>query len=444
MKKTRMMAVFAAACMLMTAGCSKNVPRTSPELKAEISEEKTSTELFSESVSSSMANMEERSSEEFTSDTEKIPEPVIVGLDRVEVYDTITVADFIIESEAEIVNGDDLIDTSRTGEIEISVSYLQGDVVLEKKMSCMVEDTETPLILNTGWNPYHKTGTAFDLNDYVGFADNYDRSPVLTYEGSVDPDTAGDYPITATITDSSGNQTSWDMCIYVVDELPNPPDTNERIDFGDFMAAYAGEGRQFGIDVSTWQGDIDFNAVKEAGCSFVMIRIGYYYDDIVMDDHFYDNIQGARDAGLDIGVYFYTTDNSVDDIREHARWIAETLGGETTDLPIAFDWEEFTNFQKYGMNIRDLNQLYLAFSDEMGNYGYETMLYSSKNFLNNIWSSDIKNSSPVWLAHYVDETDYDGDFYIWQQSSCGRIPGIYGDVDMNIMYIKQLHIILIV
>ena len=436
MKKTRMMAVFAAACMLMTAGCSKNVPRTSPELKAEISEEKTSTELFSESVSSSMANMEERSSEEFTSDTEKIPEPVIVGLDRVEVYDTITVADFIIESEAEIVNGDDLIDTSRTGEIEISVSYLQGDVVLEKKMSCMVEDTETPLILNTGWNPYHKTGTAFDLNDYVGFADNYDRSPVLTYEGSVDPDTAGDYPITATVTDSSGNQTSWDMCIYVVDELPNPPDTNERIDFGDFMAAYAGEGRQFGIDVSTWQGDIDFNAVKEAGCSFVMIRIGYYYDDIVMDDHFYDNIQGARDAGLDIGVYFYTTDNSVDDIREHARWIAETLGGETTDLPIAFDWEEFTNFQKYCMNIRDLNQLYLAFSDEMGNYGYETMLYSSKNFLNNIWSSDIKNSSPVWLAHYVDETDYDGDFYIWQQSSCGRIPGIYGDVDMNIMYIK--------
>lgn len=436
MKKTRMMAVFAAACMLMTAGCSKNVPRTSPELKAEISEEKTSAELFSESVSSSMANTEERSSEEFTSDTEKIPEPVIVGLDRVEVYDTITVADFIIESEAEIVNGDDLIDTSRTGEVEISVSYLQGDFVLEKKMSCMVEDTETPLILNTGWNPYHKTGTAFDLNDYVGFADNYDRSPVLTYEGSVDPDTAGDYPITATVTDSSGNQTSWDMCIYVVDELPNPPDTNERIDFGDFMAAYAGEGRQFGIDVSTWQGDIDFNAVKEAGCSFVMIRIGYYYDDIVMDDHFYDNIQGARDAGLDIGVYFYTTDNSVDDIREHARWIAETLGGETTDLPIAFDWEEFTNFQKYGMNIRDLNQLYLAFSDEMGNYGYETMLYSSKNFLNNIWSSDIKNSSPVWLAHYVAETDYDGDFYIWQQSSCGRIPGIYGDVDMNIMYIK--------
>ena len=434
MKKTRMMSVSAAVCMLMTAGCGKNVSRTSPELKAELASEKTSAEIFSESVSSSWANTEEKSSEEASSDTEKIQEPVIVGLEKVEVYDAITVADFIIESEAEIVNGNDLLDTSQTGEFEISVSYLQDGAVFEKKMSYVVEDTETPLILNTGWNPYHKTGTAFDLNDYVGFADNYDRSPVLTYEGGVDPDTAGDYPITATVTDSSGNQTSWDMCIYVVDELPNPPDTNERIDFGDFMSDYAGEGRRFGIDVSTWQGDIDFNAVKEAGCSFVMIRIGYYYDDIVMDDRFYDNIQGARDAELDIGVYFYTTDNSVETIREHARWIAETLGGEPTDLPVAFDWEEFTNFQKYGMNIRDLNELYLAFSDEISTFGYDTMLYSSKNFLNNFWSSDIKNSSPVWLAHYVDETDYEGDFYIWQQSNCGRISGIYGDVDMNIMY----------
>ncbi|MCM1006844.1 MAG: glycoside hydrolase family 25 [Ruminococcus flavefaciens] len=435
MKKTRMMSVSAAVCMLIAAGCGNNISRISPELKAEISGEKTSSEFLSESVSSSMSNTEEKPSEKVSSDDEKKPEPVIAALKSVEVYDAVTVADFIIESEAEIVNGDDLLDTSRTGEFEISVSYLQDGAIFWKKVRYIVEDTETPLILNTGWNPYHKTGTAFDLNDYVGFADNYDRCPVLTYEGGVDPDTAGDYPITATVTDSSGNQTSWDMCIYVVDELPNPPDTNERIDFGDFMSDYAGEGRRFGIDVSTWQGDIDFNAVKEAGCSFVMIRIGYYYDDIVMDDRFYDNIQGARDAELDIGVYFYTTDNSVETIREHARWITETLGGEPTDLPVAFDWEEFTNFQKYGMNIRDLNELYLAFSDEMSTFGYDTMLYSSKNFLNNFWSSDIKNSSPVWLAHYVDETDYEGDFYIWQQSNCGRISGIYGDVDMNVMYI---------
>lgn len=432
--KKRVMALSAAVYMIMTSGCGKNVSRTSLEIKAELSEEKTSHELFSESASSSLANMEKVTGDGKSSDTEKIPEPVIASLERVEVYDVITIADFIIESEAEIVNCDDLLDTSHIGEFEILVSYFQGGTVFEKKMSYIVEDTETPLILNSGWNPYHKIGTSFDLNNYVGFADNYDRNPILTYEGEVDPDTAGDYPVTATVTDSSGNQTSWDMYIYVVDELPNFPDTNERINFNDFISTYAGEGRQFGIDVSTWQGDIDFNAVKEAGCSFVMIRIGYYYDDIVMDDRFCDNIQAARDAGLDIGVYFYTTGNSVDTIREHARWISEILGGEPINLPVAFDWEEFTNFQKYGMNIRDLNEFYLAFSDEMRAYGYETMLYSSKNFLNDFWDSDIKDSSPVWLAHYVDETDYEGDFYIWQQSNCGRISGIYGDVDMNIMY----------
>lgn len=434
MKKTRLIAVSAAVCALLATGCSKNVSRTSPELKTELASKKTAPELSSESVTASSPKTAEETSAEISSESEKITEPVIVGLETIGVYDKVTVADFIIESEAEIVNGDTLLDTSQTGEFEISVSYWQNDVVSEKKISYTVEDTEAPLILNSGWNPYHKTGTPFDLNDYVGFADNYDRSPVLTYEGEVNPDAAGDYPITVNVTDSSGNHTSWDMCIYVVGELPNPPDTRERIGFSDFMDAYAGEGRRFGIDVSTWQGDIDFNSVKEAGCSFVIVRIGYYYDHIVMDDHFYANIEGARAAGLDVSVYFYTTDNSADTLREHARWIAETLGGEPVDLPIAFDWEEFTNFQKYGMNIRDLNELYLAFSDEMGAYGYETMLYSSKNFLNNFWNSDVKNSSPVWLAHYVDDTDYEGDFYIWQQSNCGRIDGIYGDVDLNILY----------
>lgn len=433
MKKTRLIAA-AAACTVLTTGCGNNVSRTNPELKAELESRSNVPKRSSEAVTSPASDIAEETSNEAASETEKASEPVIAARERIGVYDEVTVGDFITESEAEIVNYDTKLDTSQTGEFEISVSYLQGDAVREKKISYIVEDIEPPLILNYGWNPYHKTGTPFDLNDYIGFADNYDRSPVLSYEGEVNPDAAGEYPLTVTVSDSSGNQTSWDMCIYVVDELPDNPDTSERISFGDFMDTYAGEGRRFGIDVSTWQGDIDFNAVKEAGCSFVIVRIGYYYDNIVVDDHFYANIEGARAAGLDVGVYFYTTDNSAENVREHARWIAETLGGEPTDLPVAFDWEEFTNFQKYGMNIRDLNELYLVFSEEMESCGYETMLYGSKNFLNNFWSSDTKNSSPVWLAHYVEDTDYDENYYIWQQSNCGRIDGINGDVDMNILY----------
>jgi len=177
--------------------------------------------------------------------------------------------------------------------------------------------------------------------------------------------------------------------------------------------------------------------VRDAGCSFVMIRAGYYYSEVKLDDRFRENLEKAKAAGLDVGVYFYTTDNTINGVREHARWIAEQLGGQNLQMPIAFDWEEFANFQKYGMSIKDLNDIYEAFADEVRKQGYTPILYSSKNFLNNIWSERSKSIAPVWLAHFVDYTDYTGEYAIWQASSCGHIPGINGDVDMDIQYMNK-------
>ena len=292
----------------------------------------------------------------------------------------------------------------------------------------------TTMILNGGWSTCHVVNTPFDLSDYVGFADNYDRHPTLTYTGTVDTNALGDYPITATVTDSSGNSESWDLTITVADSKPSPQDNNPRVSFRDFTEKYAGEGRRFGIDVSTWQGNVDFNAVKTDGCSFVVIRLGYYYSKPVLDDYFRQNLENAKAAGLDVGVYLYTADNTEEGVREHARWIAEELGDTKLELPVAFDWEEFTNFQQYGMSIHDLNQLYLAFADELSKHGLKCMLYSSKNFLNNFWYESTKAAHPVWLAHFVDETDYAGKYAIWQASCYGKINGIAGDVDMNILY----------
>ena len=189
----------------------------------------------------------------------------------------------------------------------------------------------------------------------------------------------------------------------------------------------------FGIDVSAWQTNVDYEAVKDAGCEFVLMRMGYYYrDEPVMDDYYQRNMREASAAGLDIGVYFYTSDNTEEGAREHARWVIDQLDGKELDYPIAFDWEEWASFQEYGMNIRDLNNVFEAFCDECEKHGYKAMLYSSKNFLNNFWEN--RNNHPVWLAHYVDETDYEGTFAIWQASAYGRIPGIEGDVDMNIRF----------
>ena len=315
---------------------------------------------------------------------------------------------------------------------KVKISFEYEGIPYEKEMPYNVVDTTQPVVLNSGWTPYTLVDQPFDLNSIVGYADNYDRSPQLSYTGDVNTSEVGSYPITATVTDSSGNSTSWDMIVFVTNEIPTPQDNNERVSFTDFRSSHDYGNVSYGIDVSAWQRDVDYEAVKSDGCEFVIMRMGYYYDHVVMDDYYQSNMENASAAGLKLGVYFYTTDNTEEGVREHARWIVEQLGGRQLDFPVAFDWEEWVRFQQYGMSIHDLNQLFEAFCDELEQHGYTGMLYSSKNFLNNFWEN--RNNRPVWLAHFVDETDYDGRYAIWQGSAYGRIAGIGGDVDMNIRY----------
>ena len=420
---------FAAAVFMLSSCATRTLPTTDNSVADTTAAAATTVSTTSVTVTTTVTTAA------VTTTAPSSPDDIIMaGSESVEVYDVLTVGDYITDTNVELVDPDMLLDTSEIGQHVLSVPYIYDGRQFTNDITYTVTDTTPPLLLNSGWSPVHLRGTDFDLNDYVGFADNYDRSPTLTYTGSVDPNTNGDYPLTATATDSSGNSTSWDVTITVADIVPTPPDNNERINFSDFMERYAADNVRFGIDVSTWQGSIDFEAVRNAGCSFVIMRIGYYYSNITMDDYFQSNLAGALNAGLDVGVYIYTTDRSEDNVREHARWIAEQLGGTQLSFPVAFDWEEFGGFQKYGMNIHDLNEYYRIFSEELESYGYSAMLYSSKNFLNNFWSEESKALNPVWLAHFTDQTDYTGDYAIWQASSCGRIDGITGDVDLDILY----------
>ena len=354
----------------------------------------------------------------------------ITTVDAVEVYSEITVSDLIADTNTEISEADILVDTSEIGEKQIKVVFSYEGGTYEKNIFYTVVDTTEPLVLNSGWNPYTKVGEPFDINSIIGFVDNYDRSPTVTYTGTVDNTTVGSYPITVTISDNSGNSTSWDMTVFVMNEIPKPEDNNTRVEFSDFMEYYNYENVSYGIDVSAWQTNVDYEAVKAEGVEFVLIRMGYCYNEIQLDDYYFRNIENADNAGLDIGVYFYTTANTEEKAREQAKWIVSQLDGRELDFPVAFDWEEWGSFQKYNMNIHDLNEVFYAFCDELEKSGYSGMLYSSKNFLDNFWENKINR--PVWLAHYVDETNYTGAFAIWQASAYGRISGISGDVDMNI------------
>ncbi|MGN0621910.1 MAG: GH25 family lysozyme [Porcipelethomonas sp.] len=364
------------------------------------------------------------------------PEGIVFDAAEVEVYDEITVSQLVTDPGIQLKNGDEVIDTGKTGNFDVTVSYVYEDRLYEHPFSYTVADTTPPVLLNSGNYSVAETGSYFDLNDYVGFADNYDRTPTLTYEGYVDTSVCGIYTITATVTDSSGNETSWDLNIEVADEIPVPEDNNTRIAFDGFTQQYAGDNMSYGIDVSKWQGDIDFEAVKNAGCSFVIMRIGHYYDEIGMDEYYKENMSAAKEAGLDVGVYIYTTASSEEEVKENARWIADQLDGQELDFPVVFDWEDFSNFQQYEMSIHDLNEYFELFASEMEKYGYSSMLYSSKNFLDNFWYE--QKEYPVWLAHYTDETDYAGEYAMWQMSCFGRIDGIEGDVDFNILFTDKI------
>ena len=430
----------AAALTLLLTGCAgRPADSTAPESGTEAVTAAPGTTVSTAAVTTAATTASSTSAAVTT--TKKIDPPddlKMICPDTVEAGAEITLDSFITDRNVALKDGSALLGTSALGWCEAEIPYLYHGAEFTQTLQYRVIDTTAPHIINPGLNACHKVGTPFDLNDHIGFADNFDRNPVLTYEGEIDTETVGAYPLSVTVTDCAGNSVTWDITVSVAEEVPKSADTNPRVNYGDFISRYDDGNVRFGIDVSAWQGDIDFQAVRDAGCSFAIIRAGYYYSSVEPDEFFRQNLKHAADAGLDVGVYFYTTDRSEEDVREHVRWIAEQLDGQKPGLPIAFDWEEFSHFQKYGMSIRDLNDVYAAFADEVRRQGFQPMLYSSKIFLDTIWSARSKSAAPVWLAHYVDETTYTGEFAFWQASAYGRIPGIDGDVDMDILYPDRL------
>ncbi|MDE6775082.1 MAG: glycoside hydrolase family 25 [Ruminococcus sp.] len=445
----KILLISAAACCSL-ASCGQTVGRDNdsvrmPSVNHTSSAESTTTAKFTESTKSekSEKTTESKTTSALSVTTEKKtekkkasdkpPESVILDIsENIEVYSDMTIAELISDTNTDITNPNKKLDTSETGEKSVVVEFEYEGEPYKKKVKYTVSDTTAPIVLNSGWNPYAIVNESFNLGNLIGYADNYDRAPELTYSGEVDTSKVGSYPITVTVTDNSGNSTSWDMDILVVHEKPAPQDDNTRISFKDFIKEHNYENVSYGIDVSTWQTYVDYEKVKKQGCEFAIIRMGYGNNagNITMDDYYNNNITKASESGLDIGVYFYTSASTEDLIREQARWIVNQLDGRELDFPVAFDWETWENFQIYGINIHDLNELFECFCDELEKNGYTGMLYSSKNFLNNFWTN--KNNRPVWLAHYVDETDYQGDFDLWQASAYGNIDGIDGDVDFNI------------
>ncbi len=194
-----------------------------------------------------------------------------------------------------------------------------------------------------------------------------------------------------------------------------------------------------GIDVSKWNGSIDWNAVKASGVNFVIIRCGYRGSStgvLVEDPTFRTNIQGAQAAGLKVGLYFFTQAVNEVEAVEEASMCLSLAQGYSISYPIFID-VEFTvnkNGRADGLDRATRSAVARAFCETINNGGYAGGVYSSKSWYGYSLDMSVIGGYKIWLAHYTSQTDYSGHYDIWQYSSKGSISGIKGNVDMNYSY----------
>lgn len=352
---------------------------------------------------------------------------------QVEVFSKSKLSDFIKSINGKIQD-DFTINTETIGKKPINFKYVNDDnIEVEFSFEIEVVDTKAPYIFSSSSLSVTK-GYSGNLAEELFCGDNYDDVPKCEITGTYDANVPGTYPLTFTGTDSSGNISKTDFNLIVKEKTTTSSSASTYQNFSDIVAKHKTENTKIGLDVSKWQGNINFQQVKDAGVEFVFIRIGTQKGidgEYVIDPYFEQNIKGFQSVGIPVGVYFYTYANSNKAASKDAKWVIENLKPYKLELPVVFDWENWSFYQEFDKSFYNLTQMANTFLSTIEKAGYKAMLYSSKNYLENVW---FETNYPVWLAHYTEKTTYQGKYDVWQLCSNGSVPGIKGAVDINVMY----------
>ena len=187
-----------------------------------------------------------------------------------------------------------------------------------------------------------------------------------------------------------------------------------------------------GIDVSKYQGDINFNKVKNDGIEFVIIRIGYGMYESQKDPKFERNYEGFRDVGIPIGVYLYSYAKNVNEAKKEALVTLKWLNNRKLNLPVYYDIEDKSQIN-LGKNV--LTNMCEAFCDTIEKSGYSSGIYTNKYFFTTYLDyKKLEEKYTIWVAQYNDTNTYRGKYDMWQYTSSGKVAGIKGNVDMDILY----------
>ncbi len=204
---------------------------------------------------------------------------------------------------------------------------------------------------------------------------------------------------------------------------------------GHYLSCLAGESVP-GVDVSTWQGWIDWQQVADSGIQFAIIRVGYRGTEqgtLSPDDMAQANYEGARAAGLQVGAYFFSQAITPEEARDEAIYAMELVKDWTLDLPLVYDWEYVSEEARTAnVDAQLLTDCTVAFCEEVEKGGYTPMVYFNPSQAHKRMYLDELTQFPFWLAMYDTVMSYPHKVDMWQYTSTGYVPGISTNADINL------------
>lgn len=239
------------------------------------------------------------------------------------------------------------------------------------------------------------------------------------------------------------DSTLGEIWITELDGVPKNELNNDNFTSDSTFKYYSENGKAAsleGIDISSYSGDVDWSKVKESGVDFAIIRIGGrgYGDEgaLYTDDRALEYIEGARNAGIKVGGYFFSQAINTEEAVEEADYVKSVLGDIKLDFPVAYDWEIIKDEDARTDNVSavEATNCARAFCDRIMELGYKTMLYSPSRELYFKYDLSRLADIDIWYCEYANVPNFYYRFSMWQYSSTGRVDGIEADVDMNICF----------
>lgn len=342
---------------------------------------------------------------------------------------------------------DDANETERFSPVWIAILFVVVIVVLVlwlNKDNLTGEKTKKPLDIATE-NSVEQEQTAMDSTLSPEDFDFWEKYPETTPEPVVEttPEPVKEDPATdgkhTKIIGKDGEE-EW---IRIIEDLPKHNyDFTKLVKQAELMK-YMEDGKEVsfvGVDLSKYQEYVDFSKLKKAGIDFCMLRVGargYGTGQLVLDPYFQENIKRASDAGLEIGVYFFSQAITVEEAEEEANMVLDYIDEYDVNYPVVFDMEYVQNdtSRVESLTGAERTEIAAAFLETIDIAGYTPMIYGKKEWLLKEIDLTQLEGYDIWLAQYEEIPDFPYQFTMWQYTNQGKVDGVSGKVDLNICFI---------